>query len=235
MSSTVFRSVVLVLSCAACNATSDRLENGQDSTLLARGVDTRASTYKDPQPPRTSPRSAEAAGAAEGTDEASLSGRTHNETIAELHFRVPDEWTRRVNSSTSESPTFVLPGPGGDAELTVYSFPDEREDAGAAFQRWRAQFSRATAAPDGAAKPVQAMVRGPLKVTLVDMPGATGAQVLPDSSGRRPGPQDRLLGAIVEGDPQRYFFAAVGPAPTLALWEQAFADFTATFAVGSSS
>nr|AYM54578.1 hypothetical protein [Nannocystis exedens] len=233
MSSALFRSVVLVISCAACNATSDRLENGQDSTLLARGVDTRASTYKDPQPPRTSPRTAEPAGAAEGADDA-ISGRTRNETIAELHFRVPDEWTRQASSSPAEGPTFVIPGPGGDAELTVYSFPDEREGADSAFQRWRAQFSQATAAPDGAAKPAQAMVRGPLKITLVDMPGATGAQVLPDASGRRPGPQDRLLGAIVERDPQRYFFAAVGPAPTLALWEQAFADFAATFAVRSA-
>jgi hypothetical protein len=229
MSSVLFRSIVLVLSCAACNATSDRLENGQDSTLLARGIDTRASTYKDPQPPRTSPRPVEAAVA----DDA-ISGRTRNETIAELHFRVPDEWTRQATASPAESPTFVIPGPGGDAELTVYSFPDAREDADAAFQRWRVQFSQATDAQGGEAKPVQAMVRGPLKVTLVDMAGATGAQVLPDSSGRRPGPQDRLIGAIVEGDQQRYFFAAVGPAPTLGLWEQAFADFAATFAVRSS-
>jgi hypothetical protein len=226
------RSAVLVLSCAACNATSDRLENGQDSAVLARGVDTRASTYKDPQPPRTSPRAGEADGAAQGVDEATISGRTRNETIAELHFRVPDEWSR-ATSSPAESPSFVIPGPGGDAELTVYSFPDEREGTDAAFQRWRAQFSQANGAPGGDAKPAQAMVRGPLKVTLVDMPGATGAPVLPDSSRRRPGPQDRLIGAIVEGDQQRYFFAAVGPAPTLALWEQAFADFAATFAVRS--
>ncbi|PCC68763.1 hypothetical protein SAMN02745121_07459 [Nannocystis exedens] len=234
MSPALLRCVVLAFSCAACNATSDRRENGQDNTLLARGVDTRASTYKDPQPPRTSPRAPEAAGSAEDAEGASISAKTRNETISDLHVRVPVEWGRRPSSDPSERPSFVIPGPGGDAELTVYSFPAEGEEGEAAFQRWRAQFSRAEGTPDGGATRVQTMVRGPLKVTLVDMPGATGAQALPDSSARRPGPQDRLLGAIVEGDHQRHFFAAVGPAPTLALWEQAFADFAATFAVGSS-
>ena len=112
----------------------------------------------------------------------------------------------------------------------MYRFADEGPESVAAFLRWRAQFTQARGAPPNGATEVQAMVRGPLKVTLVDFPGTTGGQVLPDPPERTPGPSDRLLGAIVEGNEQRYFFAAVGPAPTLALWEQAFADFTTTFA-----
>jgi len=136
----------------------------------------------------------------------------------------------RPDSSPSGRPTFVIPGPGGEAQLAVYRFADEGPESVAAFLRWRAQFTQARGAPPNGATEVQAMVRGPLKVTLVDFPGTTGGQVLPDPPERTPGPSDRLLGAIVEGNEQRYFFAAVGPAPTLALWEQAFADFTTTFA-----
>lgn len=225
MSSIGSRIAAIALVAAACERTADRLQSGQDEQVLARGVDTRVSTYKDPEPPRTSPPPGPlpvdpAAPAIE------ISGRTRNEAIAGLRFRVPVEWMRRADPSGAYL-TFVIPGPAGAGELVVYRFGD---DAGQAeFHRWRArvlEIARRTGRSDA-----QAMVRGPLRITLIDVPGTSADEVRPAAGRRRTPEGDRLLGAIVEGDDAGHFFAFTGPAATVALWEQAFGDFAASFAI----
>lgn len=226
-------SALLVL--AACGRTPDRLVSGQDGEVLARGVDTRVSTYKDPQPPRTSPRPALAPHEDPVGSPLALkiSGYTRVEAVPGLRFRVPVEWRRVPESTPQDRPTFIIPGPGGEAALAIYHFAHDPPRARDAYQQWRQQFTQADGTPSLGADRLQAMVRGPLQVTLVDLPGEAGQRVLPDPPHRYPGPDDRTLGVIVDGteDDPRYFFAAVGPAPTLAYWEQAFADFATTIAV----
>lgn len=229
------RLVALSVLFVACGGTPDRQVSRQDKELLARGVDTRVSTYKDPQPPRTSPRPALAPheDPVGSPLELKISGHTRNEAVPGLRFRVPVEWRRVPEVSPDDRPRFIIPGPGGDAELAVYQFAADTPEAQAAYRHWRSRFTQAGGAPQLGAAEFQAMVRGPLQVTLVDFPGTAGERALPESPHRHPGPGDRILGAIVEGiEPaQNHFFVAVGPAPTLALWEQAFADFTTTFAI----
>ncbi|PCC69370.1 hypothetical protein SAMN02745121_08091 [Nannocystis exedens] len=221
------RIVALAALGVACKGSPDHLQSRQEEELLARGIDTRVSTYKDPQPPKTSPTpgvgAAEAEPAQDATSGVRISGRTRNEEIPGLRFRVPVEWSR----SSAPQTTFVIPGPGGDAELVVYRFGDDDESL-AKFLEWRAQFSQAEGRPRNGASEVQAMVRGPLRLTLVDMPASAAERVLPGRE-RRLDADARLLGVIVEGGQQHAFLAAIGPAATMALWEQAFADFATTF------
>lgn len=162
-----------------------------------------------------------------------ISGYTRVEAVPGLRFRVPVEWRRVPESTPQDRPTFIIPGPGGEAALAIYHFAHDPPRARDAYQQWRQQFTQADGTPSLGADRLQAMVRGPLQVTLVDLPGEAGQRVLPDPPHRYPGPDDRTLGVIVDGteDDPRYFFAAVGPAPTLAYWEQAFADFATTIAV----
>lgn len=232
MSSVARRIAAAVLLGVACERTADRLQSRQDEESLARGVDTRVSTFKDPEPPRTSPPPGPLPTALPSPpiDPAApaleISGRTRPEALAGLRFRVPVEWTQSTDPS-KEHLTFTIPGPAGSGELVVYRFGD---DAGEAeFRRWRAgvlEIARTAGRGDA-----QAMVRGPLQITMIDVPGAIADRVRPAAAGVPRSAGDRLLGAIVEGDDVRYFFAFTGPAATVALWEQGFADFAVSFAV----
>lgn len=220
----VVRAAAVCALAAACQRSSDRLQSGQDDAVLARGVDTRVSTYKDPQPPRTAPPPVPEPAALPAIE---ISGQTRKERVADLSFLVPVEWARRPDSALPGVPAFILPGPAGDAELIIYRFAHDA----AAFAGWRARVMTIAEAAGAGRGEAQAMVRGPLGITLLDVPGSRAAEALPAPIARPVRPDERLLGAIVEGDEQRYFFAALGPAATMALWEQAFADFTTTFAI----
>lgn len=237
MSCAVVRIAALVAFGAACQgSSSDRLQSGQDDALLARGIDTRASTYKDPEPPRTAPPPVSSPGASavparEHVEPpvVKISGETRNESIPGLKFRVPVEWVRRPDPENPAHPVFIIPGPLGQGELVVHRFADD--DASGEFQRWRARAMKIARESAGGRGEAREMVRGPLRITVIDFPGSRAAEVMPVPLHRPAGAEDRLMGAIVEGDDRRYFLVAVGPAPTMTLWEQAFADFTATFAV----
>lgn len=160
------------------------------------------------------------------------SGKTREEVIPGLNYKVPEEWTRKPGSSAMRLAEFILPGPGGDAELAVYRFAGGGGDAKSNVHRWRTQFTKADGTPlgdnDGE---VQEVTRGPLKVTLVDLTGTYVAQVTPGASERYKDPNYRMLAAIVEGAGDPYFFKAVGPDATLAVWQPTFSQFTESFVV----
>lgn len=203
-------------------------------------ADTKASTYKDPMPPNTAPPPGGPA-AAQGkarepanAREVTVSGTTRDEFLPGIKFAVPAEWAKKPASSPMRVAEFTLPGPGGDAELVVFRFAGGGGDAASNINRWRTQFTRADGTPlteaDGK---VQAMVRGPLKLTLVDLAGTYVAQVTPGATERYNDANYRMMAVIVEGTGDPYFFKAVGPGATMALWEQSFANFAASFALDS--
>jgi hypothetical protein len=154
------------------------------------------------------------------------SGQTREEVVPGLNYKVPEEWTRKPGSSAMRLAEFVLPGPGGDAELAVYRFAGGGGDAKSNVHRWRTQFAKSDGSPlgddDGE---VQEVSKPPLKVTLVDLSGSYIAQVTPGASERYSDPNYRMLAAIVEGAGDPYFFKAVGPETTLAVWKPTFATF----------
>ncbi|WP_434421148.1 hypothetical protein [Nannocystis pusilla] len=154
------------------------------------------------------------------------SGQTREEVVPGLNYKVPEEWTRKPGSSAMRLAEFVLPGPGGDAELAVYRFAGGGGDAKSNVHRWRTQFAKSDGSPLGDEDgEVQEVSKPPLKVTLVDLSGTYIAQVTPGASERYSDPNYRMLAAIVEGAGDPYFFKAVGPETTLAVWKPTFATF----------
>jgi len=159
------------------------------------------------------------------------SGQLRPETIEGLAAQVPGEWTRKPGSNPMRLAEFTMPGPGGEVTLVVSRFAGGGGDAASNVNRWKTQFTR----PDGG--PVElanerTSVRGSLTVTTVDIVGTNIASVTPGSPERYHKPDSRLLGAIVEGAGDPFFFKVVGPAKTLDVWEPAFRSFADSIAPG---
>lgn len=152
--------------------------------------------------------------------EVAVSGVARDEAVPGLRFSVPGEWVRKPGGSPMRLAEFVLPGPGGDADLAVYRFAGGGGDVQSNVFRWRTQFTKADGSPltDADGK-VQESAKGALKVTTVDLEGIYVAQVTPGSAERYSDPNYRMLALIVEGAGDPYFFKAVGPVKTMALWE----------------
>jgi hypothetical protein len=165
--------------------------------------------------------------------EVTPSGKTRDESVPGLSFKVPEEWAKKPGSSPMRLAEYTLPGPGGEAELAVYRFAGGGGDAKSNVHRWRTQFAKADGTPlgddDGE---VQEVTRGALKLTLVDLQGTYVAQVTPGAPERYSDPNYRMLAAIVEGAGDPFFFKAVGPEATLAAWKPAFVQMTETLATG---
>lgn len=217
---------------AACQSQSSTEQGATKKTEAV--VDAKSSSpHKDAAPPKTAPVPA-AVKTREpiNAHDVEISGAMRDETLPGLKFQVPAEWAKKPGTTPMRLAEYTLPGPGGDAEMAVFRFAGGGGDAASNIARWRSQFTRTDGTPLGEADAkVQEMVRGPLKITLVDLAGTYVAQVTPGAAERYNDPDYRMLAAIVEGAGDPYFFKAVGSAKTMALWEQPFANFSATFAV----
>lgn len=157
------------------------------------------------------------------------SGKVRSETIEGLTLSVPEEWTRRPGSNAMRLAELTLPGPGGEATLIVSRFAGGGGDAASNVNRWKTQFVTADGSPLTEAA-VQSALRPPLTITRVDIRGTNVAPVMPGSPERYNEPNSRLLGVIVEGAGDPYFFKVVGSAETLAVWEAAFTAFADSIA-----
>jgi len=163
--------------------------------------------------------------------ELTISGAVRDEIVPGLHFVVPAEWARKPSPGPMRLAEFTLPGPGGDAELLVHQFKGGGGDAKSNVFRWRTQFTRPDGSPLGETEgKVTEEERAPLKLTKVDLEGTYVAAVTPGSTEKYSDPNYRMLAVIVEGAGDPYFFKAVGPAKTLALWAAAFDTFAGTLA-----
>ncbi|MDC0717451.1 hypothetical protein [Nannocystis bainbridge] len=209
-------------------------ERQADPFAVVAALDTRASSYKDPRPPTTSPppgMNPRTPRPAIDAREIEISGRTRVEAVDRLFFRVPVEWLAAPGAGPNGGPGFTLSGPGGDAHLEVSRFAAAGVEPTAYVRQWQAQFVTASGAPlaDEQVR-VQEMVRGPLAVTLADMAGTYAAPVAGAENERYDDPNYRMMAAIVEHQGETYFFKVVGPALTMAIWEHPIADFAASFA-----
>ncbi|MDC0670530.1 hypothetical protein [Nannocystis radixulma] len=210
-------------------------EKKVDPYALVASIETKASSYKDPFPPTTSPppgMNPRIPRPAINPSEAKISGRTRVEALDRLFFRVPVEWTAGPALPPDGRPSFVLPGPGGEARLEIVRSASPGLEPMAQIRQWRRQFTTASGEPlaDDDVR-VQEMVRGPLKIDIVDMAGTYVAPVAPDSAERYNDPGYRMLAALTEYLGEVYVFKAVGPALTMAIWEHAFGDFAASMTI----
>jgi hypothetical protein len=150
------------------------------------------------------------------------SGEVTEEAIKELKVSVPKEWEKGQPSGMMRMAQWVLPGPGGDAELVVYRFAGGAGGVEANIERWKGQFQP----PEG--KSIDDMTKvekfdvGALKVTHVDIAGRFVAAVMPGQEAKHDEADYRMLATILEGSGDPFFFKATGPQKTIDLWAEAY-------------
>jgi hypothetical protein len=153
-----------------------------------------------------------------------------------IAFAAPAGWQTRPAASSMRVAEFVLPGPAGatpkeDAELVVYYFGGSGGSVDANIQRWLGQMQQ----PDGRASSDVAVrdvrtING-LKISTLDLSGTYVAEVRPGAAERHNSPGYRMRTAVVEAPRGPYYIKLVGPAKTVAAWNDSFTEFLRSITV----
>jgi len=174
--------------------------------------------------------------AAACSSKASLTANQNQSNLpanGELHFKAPDAWATEKPTSTMRVAQYKLPKAEGDPEdasLVLYYFgASQGGTTQANIDRWIGQMQQ----PDGSASKDKAKtdnltVNG-LKVSTVDVTGTYTAEMSPGSGDRHNNANYRLRAAVIETPKGNYFVKLVGPANTIAKWDQAFNDYLKSF------
>jgi len=156
-----------------------------------------------------------------------------SQTNGELRSRAPDGWVTEKPSSTMRAAQYKLPKADGDPEdatLVLYYFgATQGGSVEANIERWVNQIKQ----PDGSnsqdkARTETQTING-LKVTTVDITGTYTAEMAPGSADRHNNENYRLRAAVIETPKGNYFAKLVGPANTIARWDQAYLDYLKSF------
>lgn len=138
-------------------------------------------------------------------------GSEHEILAPGARFVLPADWVPEPPSSSMRLAQARIPGPGGDAQLTVFYFgPGGGGGVEENLARWVGQMD----VEPGTEPRRDAFAAGPFRVTWVDVEGTLKPSMMgtgPDT----PQPGSRLLAAVVEGPQGPWFFKATGPAETL--------------------
>lgn len=154
-------------------------------------------------------------------------------TSGELRFKAPEEWLTEKTTSAMRVAQYKLPKADGDPEdasLVLYYFgATQGGSVQANIERWINQMKQ----PDGSssqdkAKTETITVNG-LKVTTVDVAGTYTAEMMPGGGDRHNSANYRLRAAVIETPKGNYFVKLVGPANTIAKWEQAYNGYLKSF------
>jgi hypothetical protein len=168
-----------------------------------------------------------------GSNQPANAAQTGSQTAGELRFKAPDNWVKEQTTSTMRVAQFKLPKADGDADdvlLVLYYFgASQGGSVQANIDRWIAQMQQ----PDGSsskdkAKTETTTVNG-LTLTSVDVSGSYTADMSPGVPGERHEANYRMRSAVIETPKGNYFLKLVGPAKTMAHWEQSVNDFMKTF------
>jgi len=151
----------------------------------------------------------------------------------ELRFKAPDGWVTEKTTSTMRVAQYKLPKADGDPEdasLVVYYFGAAQGGSTQAnVERWVNQIKQ----PDGSSSQDKAKIEtttiNGLKVTTVDITGTYTAEMTPGGGDRHNAANYRLRAAVIETPKGSYFPKLVGPANTIAKWEQGYSDFLKSF------
>ena len=141
-------------------------------------------------------------------------------TATALVWEVPEGWVSQSPSSPMRRAQYLVPGPGGDAELVVFYFgPGQGGDAMANARRWAGQFKQPDGRDASQAMTTNTRTVGDIPVLLVEVGGTyTGGM----SSGGSEAPGYRLLGAVAKGPDANWFFKLTGPQATIAAQRAGF-------------
>lgn len=172
-------------------------------------------------------------GAAYVSNSQSNSAQSPANTSGELRYTAPEGWVKEQPTSAMRVAQYKFPKADGDSEdasLVVYFFGATQGGAAQAnIDRWISQMQQ----PDGSsskdkAKTETSTVNG-LKLTTVDVAGTYTAEMAPGTGNQRNDANYRLRAAVIETPKGNYFLKLVGPAKTVARWEQSVTDFVKSF------
>ncbi len=151
----------------------------------------------------------------------------------ELKYKAPEGWLKENPTSNMRAAQYKLPKAAGDSEdasLVLYYFGQGQGGGTQAnIDRWVNQMQQ----PDGSASSSKAksesMTINGLKVTTVDVSGNYSAEMTPGSGSFSNNSNYRMRAAVIETPKGSYFVKLVGPAKTVAQWDEAFNTYLKSF------
>ena len=177
-----------------------------------------------------------ASSACGGRGAASVSSQQTNSNAAptgDLHFKAPDGWVTEQPSSKMRAAQYKLPKAEGDSEdasLVLYYFGAAQGGPPQAnIDRWIAQIKQADGSSSKDKAKTDTMTVNGLKITTVDVAGIYTAEMAPGSGTTHNDAGYRLRGAVIETPKGNYFLKLVGPAKTVARWDQSYTDYLKSF------
>jgi hypothetical protein len=139
----------------------------------------------------------------------------------------PEGWVAEQPSSSMRKSQYRLPGEstGGDAEVSV--FTGIGGSAQANIDRWVGQFSGPAGSPVKDAAEVKTEQIGKYQVTTLDVTGTFSGGMGGPMMGGAPTAQEnyRMLAAVIETGQGPWFVKLIGPAGTVAKWQDSFDKF----------
>lgn len=151
----------------------------------------------------------------------------------DLRFKAPDGWVVEQPSSKMRAAQYKLPKAEGDPEdasLVLYYFgPSQGGDPQANIDRWITQIKQPDGSPSKDKARIETMTVNGLPITTVDVTGTYTAEMAPGSGTMHNNPNYRLRAAVIQTTKGNYFLKLVGPAKTVARWEQTYTDYLKSF------
>ncbi len=159
--------------------------------------------------------------------------QSNTSASGQLSFKAPDGWVEEKATSSMRAAQYKLPKAEGDPEdasaVLYYFGATQGGSPQANIDRWISQIQQADNSSSKEKAKTETMNVHGLPVTSVDVTGTYTAEMAPGSGSFHNNANYRLLGAVVETPKGNYFLKVVGPAKTVARWEQAYRDYLKSF------
>lgn len=187
---------------------------------------------RGPELPESSPEAPSPAPSVEPAEQAperppapaEPSAVTQNQpTLGGVRWEAPEALHWRTPSSPMRNAEYFVGEGEAEAVMTVFHFPGMGGSIQDNVDRWVGQFEGVTANEEN----TETQTINGLEVTTIDVRG-TFASSMPMAGQAGPQPNQRLLGAIVDGPEGPVFFKLLGPTPTVTSAEDAFAALVAS-------
>lgn len=161
------------------------------------------------------------------------STQSNTSAAGQLSFKAPDGWVTEKATSSMRAAQYKLPkveGDPDDATAVLYYFGATQGGSPQAnIDRWISQMQQGDNSSSKEKAKTETMTVNGLAVTSVDVTGTYTAEMAPGSGSFHNNPNYRMLAAVVETPKGNYFLKLVGPAKTVARWEQAYKDYLKSF------
>lgn len=181
------------------------------SLLAGCGPSEEATVYETPKETEIAPASPAVAPQPTSMQNQTLPSSALNQTEGNPEWAVPEGW-QSVEASAMRRASFLVPGSGGPADLSVTSFPGDVGGLLANVNRWSQQIGLNPVSESDLASLTETVTAGNKSATLVVLEGS---------------PQSTLAGIFMHNS-NSWFFKLTGPQPTILEQEAAFRSFVSS-------